>query len=102
MVAKIRIGPIDYTVRGNTELSLDEDVAGKLSTNLSRIVVDSNLSPQRSAFVLLHEAIHAILIHGQVDLGEAEESAVDIIAMGVLALIRDNPDVVREIQGVWE
>lgn len=102
MVEKVRIGPIDFSVRFNSELGITDSVAGRISTNVSRIEIDPNLEKQRRAFVLLHEILHGILIHGRVDLGDNEESIVDILAMGVVSLIRDNPELIQEIQTTWE
>lgn len=101
LIDTVRIGPIDYEVRENPELGLDGDVAGRVSIGVSRIEVDPHMEPQRRAFVLLHEVVHAILIHGQVDLGEDEESVVDVMALGFLAFLRDNPGLVAKIQAMW-
>jgi hypothetical protein len=102
LIDTVRIGPIDYEVRENPELGLDGDVAGRVSIGVSRIEVDPHMEPQRRAFVLLHEVVHAILIHGQVDLGEDEESVVDVMALGFLAFLRDNPGLVAKIQAMWQ
>lgn len=102
MIDKIRIGPIDYEVRENPELGLDGEVAGRVSIGVSRIEIDPHIEPQRRAFVLLHEVVHAILIHGQVDLGEDEESVVDVMALGFLAFLRDNPGLIAKIQAMWQ
>ena len=101
LIDTVRIGPIDYEVRENPELGLDGDVAGRVSIGVSRIEIDPHTEPQRRAFVLLHEVVHAILIHGQVDLGEDEESVVDVMALGFLAFLRDNPGLVAKIQAMW-
>ena len=102
----VRIGGVDFEARSNPELSISANACGRISVNLSRIEVEPSMSPQHQAQTILHEIVHGIIRTSS--LGDVlqnsndEERFVDGLAYGLLQVIRDNPDLIREIQSLWE
>ena len=105
MVEVVRIGAVDFRVKENPELPLRNNWIGCISTSVSEIELAPALSPQMRMQTLLHEMVHAILKQGRVEekfTNEADmEVVVDVVAYGVLGIIRDNPELMREIVDLW-
>ncbi len=105
-IKTIRIGGVDFEVRSNPELSIAADACGRISVNVSRIEVEPSMSQQHQAQTILHEIVHGIIRISR--LGDAlqnsddEDRFVDGLAYGLLQVIRDNPELIREIQSLWE
>ena len=105
-IKTIRIGGVDFEVRSNPELSIAADACGRISVNLSRIEIEPSMSQQRQAQTMLHEVVHGIILTSKLNdvlkNNDDEERLVDGLAYGLLQVVRDNPDLIREIQGLWE
>ena len=105
-IKTIRIGGMDFEVRVNPELSISENACGKISVNLSRIEIEPSMSQQRQAQTMLHEIVHGIIrtsrLGDVLQNSDDEERFIDGLAFGMLQVIRDNPDLIREIQALWE
>ena len=102
----VRIGGVDFEVRSNPELSIAADACGRISVNLSRIEIEPSMSQQRQAQTMLHEIVHGIIITSKLndvlENDDDKERLVDGLAYGLLQVVRDNPDLIREIQALWE
>ena len=85
--SSIRIGPIDYEIYETPDLNDD----GLFDMAEQRIYLQSRLAPQLKFQTLWHECIHGILF--QAGYKDHSERQVDLIAYGVIALLRDNPEL---------
>lgn len=107
MIEKVRIGAIDYSVFLSESIAQKNDLAGQICYASCEIEVDSLSQPQKQYAILLHEIVHGIFTHSKLDetLSEKEallENVVEIVAHGLLGVIRDNPELIREIQELWK
>ena len=104
-IKKIRIGGVDFEVRVNPELSVAADACGRICVNVSRIEVEPSLSEQAQAQTILHEVLHGVARTSKLNdifqNTDDEERLIDGFAHGLLQVIRDNPDLIAEIQGLW-
>jgi len=102
----IRIGGVDFELRVNPELSIAAGACGRICVNVSRIEVEPSMSQQHQAQTILHEIVHGIIRTSRLDNvlqnSDDEERFVDGLAYGLLQVVRDNPDLIREIQSLWE
>lgn len=106
MVKTVRIGAIDYSVFLSESIAQKNDLAGQICYPSLEIELDAGAQPQRQYVILLHEIVHGIFTHSKLDdtLNEKEkllEDVVEIVAHGMLGVIRDNPELVKEIQDLW-
>lgn len=90
----IKIGSITYQVKVMPARDLwaasGVDLLGQSKFIEAELQVREGMPDDRSAQVLLHEAIHAIEETGGLDL---DEKTVSAIGSGVFALLRDNPEL---------
>lgn len=104
-VKKIRIGGVDFEVRVNPELSISGGLCGRICVNISRIEIEPSMSEQAQAQSILHEVLHGITrtssLNNVFQNDDDEERLIDGFAHGLLQVIRDNPDLIAEIQGLW-
>jgi hypothetical protein len=88
----IRIGPIDFAVR-EIERLVNTDAYEKLSGHIrytdSEILLENNMESQAKRQILWHEILHGILT--QAGYSDHDEKMIDIIAYGVMQVLRDNP-----------
>ena len=68
--------------------------------------MDSLSQPQKQYAILLHEIVHGILSESSVNEPLERDPAlleqvVEVLAHGLLGVLRDNPDLIREIQELW-
>lgn len=102
----VRIGAIDYKISTSEQLSKHHGLDGQIAYDSAEITVNGGTEPQRQYAILLHEIIHGILTAAKAEScfadDDAQEKAVDIMAYGVLGLIRDNPELIQEIGEVWQ
>lgn len=94
MAFNIRIGAIDYTVEETNNLYSDHGVRmGEHDSVLTCIRINQNISPQAKRVTLMHEIVHAILANaGKCD---HDEEMVDLLAHGIVGVLRDNPHLFR-------
>jgi len=88
----IRIGPIDFTVCAVDRLLNDgnyEKLSGHIKYDASEILVEGDMEPQAQRQVVWHEVIHGILT--QAGYTDHDEKMIDILAYGVMQVVRDNP-----------
>lgn len=90
---EVRIGPIDFevrVVRGLTNADGNRKLDGHIDFSKCLISVEDDLDRQIQWQGLWHEIIHAIFLQAKIE-PEDEEKIVDILAYGVMQVIRDNP-----------
>lgn len=94
MPSTVRVGPFDYDVQSWAANDAPDNVNGECALNLLRIRIRDDMVPQKLAEVLLHEVLHAMW--DIAELGEAvdEETAVSGLGKQLLAVIRDNPELI--------
>ena len=89
---KIKIGCCEYSVN-EIEIESDEDYVGRCYPNQQKIEIEKRLSQDKKLQSLFHEIIHAICFEfGNVKLSEQR---TDILATGILSVIKDNPKLRR-------
>jgi hypothetical protein len=96
--ATVAISPFDYRVRYEVGLSDKAGVSGLCNTDTLTIFIDGELPDALEPEVVLHEALHAIWTQTGLDKkysDEEEEEAVWQLAPRILALLRDNPRMVK-------
>ncbi len=102
MIDQVKIGAMTYRV----VLKPDEDMIGSNDGKAVRldgsivyssltISINQSTAPEKRVEIVLHEAIHGILKHAA---QEAPEAVVQALGYGLLALIRDNPDLLLWIR----
>lgn len=105
-IKTIRIGGVDFEVRSNPELSIAADACGRICVNVSRVEIEPSMSQQHQAQTILHEIVHGIIrtsrLGDVLQNSDDEDRFVDGLAYGLLQVIRDNPELIREIQALWE
>jgi len=105
MVETVRVGALDYTIAfqkpsSKTMIVEDMDCAGTVHYASQKINLINNMAGQYTYKVLLHEMTHAML--EQVTHDEeiySNEGVVDQLSMYMFQIIRDNPQLIKEI---WE
>ena len=97
----IRIGPYKYKVEILETPKFDnEDVMGVIKFNGMAIELKDNMNPQMRDTVWLHEILHGILNHAEINLeDELEEQIVNIISRGLYQVYRDNKEVFDYVTG---
>ena len=94
----IKIGPITYSVaevKDLLNLERDTKANGHIDHDSNRIEVEECLEIQRKYQVVLHEILHGLWV--QYSLSDASEGFIDNLSQGILALIRDNPNLIKGI-----
>lgn len=92
--AKVRIGPLSYRVRVRRRPTIrGKPVDGHITYSRVRIVLAAHLKPQMARLTLWHEIVHGILTHGAIT--DQDERLVEVVAAGVVQVLRDNPELGR-------
>lgn len=102
MPSSVAIGPVDYSVQEDAEAIAQARLVhsdhrwAQTTKHLTRIDIDPAMSKSRKRETLLHECIHALIYEWNVNLGELpEEPLVESLGDAFLALIRDNPNLIK-------
>jgi len=95
-VKSVRIGHIDYKIVEMEKLAANENYGLYLAVD-QEIHLCKNMTPPRRAEVLLHEIFHGIADHQNLELKDDEERVVRSFALGLSAVIRQNPAVFADI-----
>jgi hypothetical protein len=91
MLDTIKIGGIRYTVLADNRL-IDNNRAGEIRLMRAEIAVLPDAAPELLPQTLWHETLHGILHQsGQ----ECDEDAIDVLAYGIVQVLRDNPALVE-------
>lgn len=94
---KVRIGGVDFCVTSIPRLLSDDDtlLCGQIAHRNSTIQINSDISPDMQCISMLHEILHGISAHARLELGEQEETIVDVFARGIYQVLQDNPDMFK-------
>lgn len=98
---KIRVGGSYYTVCIEKDVHFFDDkgrrqqLYGKFHYGEKKIYLDEDMHPEATAVVLMHELIHGLFSNAGIR--DEQERDVDVIAHGMVQLIRDNPDLVAYV-----
>lgn len=96
-IKAIKIGPITYPIRIVEHLTDGKDkLDGYISYSNSEIRIDAAMESQRQRAILWHEIVHGILSQAGYD--NHQESMVEALSYGILAVLDDNP-ALRELCG---
>lgn len=94
---RVRIGPIDYTVREVRGLKhAGNDVYGLATHDKAIIQIRAEMDRQAKMQTLWHEVVHAIAYQADINrLKVGDERAIDSLAWGIMQVVRDNPGLSR-------
>jgi hypothetical protein len=97
MPSHLRIGPVTYEVAEEVDPRDGEGDAvwGAIRHTTFELVVDQEMTVERKAITVIHEALHAILEQGS---AKQDERAITVMGYGLYGLIRDNREFIRWIQ----
>lgn len=95
----LKVGAFDYEVEAWDSLAAEAaQCYGKCSALELKIRVAENLAAQHQGETLLHEILHAVSQQQSIlEDAEEQEAAVKPLALGLAAVMRDNPDVFKWI-----
>jgi len=89
---KIRIGPFIFQIIPVQGLHSDgKGLWGEVRHTRSEIAIESDLADQEQYETLLHEVFHVILTQAGRDKETDDESLMDVLANGLMGVLRDNP-----------
>lgn len=93
---KVRIGGIDFTILRMPRLLSDTDelLCGQIDNLASLIRINSDISQDMQNITLLHEILHGIAQHALLELGDDEETIIDVFARGLYQVHKDNPGLI--------
>ena len=102
----VYVEPYRFEIVNDANWSMQTGNMGNCITDIQRIVIDANLSPQSERETVLHELLHAIWAQTSLqkrDTEEQQEEAVWQLAPRLLALLKDNAPLVQYLLGndVW-
>lgn len=101
----VRIGGLDYTIKSWEKRAADNSGAyGICDRETLVILIVDYLPPQREAEVLLHEVLHGAYDCGGLNAireGLSEERTVGVLTHQLVAIWRDNPQLVAYLEGVF-
>lgn len=100
VISEFRLFSQPWTVRYGKDTELTDEL-GLCLPDKHLILIDENQNTASKKHTLTHELVHAV---EQKLLLNLTETQVDLLALGLLQLFRDNPHllVVFEESGVWE
>lgn len=89
----LRIFGKDYTVEFESRLNSGTNLEyGHIDYNFSKIKINPDYGEQAQQEALIHEIVHGIDDALSLDMGEA---CVHRFAVGLYAVIKDNPDIFK-------
>lgn len=97
----IRIGGVDYEIEEHEHLNNGVNVlCGSIDYTSSTIKLNySNQKHQYKCISLLHEIIHGIIHHANLEIDESsEEKIVDTVAKGIYQVLQDNGHELFDIE----
>lgn len=103
--SKVRIGPIEYDIDYVRDLTGDNgnELVGRAVYHKAQILIDMDQDDNVMPVTMLHEILHAILFQiGSKHCGD--EKLMEGLSTGLLALLKDNPELVAYIMGekMWD
>lgn len=86
---KIRLCGQTWVIREKNSVEMNE--LGLCHTDIHEIWISSSCTPEVKRNTLLHEVLHALSYVGQLRMSERQ---VDVLATLLIAMTRDNPELV--------
>lgn len=99
MITNLKIGAVNYAVSVVDDLHFHDNKRRKRSLNghilhsEAQIKLDADMSEDMKLITLWHEALHGILAVAGHD--DEPESFIVPLGYGLVALLRDNPELVK-------
>lgn len=94
---KLKIGEIEYSVE-KVNCTYANHNMGQCHTKRGKIFISDDLKDDIRHETIIHEALHAICSQYAIATDyDQEERIVNCMACGIHALIKDNPDFIREV-----
>lgn len=92
-ITQLRIGGIAYRVAYEPDLRNDDDrkIYGAADYPSATITIAEGHDPQVQFVTLMHEALHCILNHAGIS--EHDEHLIEVMANGIVPLLKDNPQL---------
>jgi hypothetical protein len=106
MIDKVKIGGTVYEINKTSQAIVSHEnkvLLGRIVYSMSRIEIfdglldDMPVKEQSQEVTMWHEILHAIAVDRKLDFGEDEEKVIESLARALHALIKDNPDLFREM-----
>jgi hypothetical protein len=97
----LRVIGVDFDVKFTNELA-ERDLEGKCGLTdfgAARLLIRDSLAIGQQRNTLLHEILHALAEAVLPSKRPLTEEQVEALARGLLAVLRENPDLVRFIVG---
>jgi hypothetical protein len=93
--SKVRIGGVDFVIAFKSRLLSDDDklLCGQIHHRTSEIFINSDLGEEMQYITLLHEVLHGIAEHAQLELGDHGETVIDVFARGIYQVAKDNQEM---------
>lgn len=93
------IGHVDYVVSPMSRHDgASLEALGVIEWESERIRIRDELSPARTAEILLHEILHACWRNVSLQ-GDVEENAVSVLGENLTQVFRDNPHLLKWLAG---
>jgi hypothetical protein len=95
----VYVSPFSYEVKYDDQLTKNAGALGATGTDQTYIVLDPSSSRGVLMETLLHECLHAIWTQTALDKeysDEQEEQVIYTLSPRIMALLRDNPRMVKE------
>lgn len=102
MITELHIGPMNYKVSekprliGNNGDGASTWLNGNIKYHDCTITIEAENAPDMKIAALWHEALHGIL--AQAGHTEQPETLILALGYGLVALVRDNPELVKLTQ----
>lgn len=96
---KVKIGGIVYDVNVLSQFQEGDNCDGHIvyGTQEIQLLLDKDHKQEYMEAVFIHEILHGIIHHAQLELPEKdEEKILDCIALGLHQVIKDNHDIFKE------
>ena len=98
MIKSIKIGPFHYAIADiHGETDDGRFVHGRATFHKTLIEIEASSSKQGALHTLMHEIVHTIRYQAAIKPTEDEEYVCDSMAYGLIQLIKDNPELIKEI-----
>jgi hypothetical protein len=97
---KVKIGGLDYNIKESDVIVIDDkcNYGGVIRYQLGLIEIKKDMSITQKEQAFIHEILHGITDDRHIELEEdKEEDIIDSFASGLLAFIKDNPDLFNNI-----
>lgn len=98
--SEVKIGIYNYSITEANEAFVYNGrlLDGLIHLNDLQITINTELAPQRAEQVLAHEIVHGIVEHYDIPIEHLEdfEEIVDKLAIGLLQVLKDNPNLFRK------